>query len=277
MNLLENLRRMWTFYVNAHTKYDVHSPFISKLIVAMKEPLSREDNTKIQGVEIVRKKLLKDQRKISLQPMGAGSRLKENNTISVSQLAARSLSTPRQCLTYFRLLKWLQPSTILELGTSLGISTMYHHLAAPRAHLISIEGRMPVHRIAREIIAGHKKVKNIDLLQGLFDEHLENALTLLGKVDYVFIDGDHRGSSLIKYLQQILPHTHDRSIIVVHDIYWSDDMLDAWNEIITWPQIKASLDIYEMGVLIFNSSVLHQQNVRLISSWLKPWRQGFFC
>lgn len=276
MDVLQNLRRIWTFYSKAQTKYDIHSPLISKLLVALYEPLSRSENSRIQIAESERQKLLKDQQKIILEPMGAGSRLKEYNEITVSRLAARSLSTPRQCLMYFKLLKWLQPSTILELGTSLGISTMYHYLASPNARIISIEGRRLVHEIAREIIAGNHNGQNIELLQGLFDEHLERALTSLHKVDYVFIDGDHKGSSLTRYIRQILPYTHDESIIVVHDIYWSDDMLRAWNKIIAWPQIKASLDTFEMGILLFNTSILHKQNVRLISTWLKPWRQGFF-
>lgn len=276
MDVLQNIKRIWTFYSDARTKFDVHSPYISALILALKKPLSQDQYANIQIVETERKKLLADHSKITLEPMGAGSRLKENNEITVRELASRSLSTPRQCLMYFKLINWLKPTTLLELGTSLGVSTLYHHLAAPDAHLISIEGRGPVHRIARKIIDRNQVRGNIELLEGLFDDHLERVLTSIGKVDYVFIDGDHKGSSLIRYIRQILSYLDDESVIVVHDVYWSDDMLKAWKEIIDWPEVKASLDTYEMGILLFNRSILHKQNIRLVSTWLKPWRQGFF-
>ncbi len=276
VDVLQNMKRIWTFYLKAQTKYDIHSPYISNLIEGLMAPLGKDDLTKIQAAENERSKLLEDQRKITMEPMGAGSRLKDNDEITIRQLAARSLSTPRQCALYFRLIKWLQPTTILELGTSLGISTLYHHLAAPNAHLVSIEGRRCIHKFAQEMFAKNQAGKNVELLPGLFDDHLSRVLTSFVKVDYVFIDGDHKGSALMRYIQQILPYTHDKSIIVLHDIYWSDDMMLAWREIVTWPQIRASLDTYDMGILLFNPSILHKQNINLVSTWLKPWRQGFF-
>ena len=280
MDSLERLVEIWKFYQRAKTRYDVHSPYLAALIHhSLTRKLSRAEQQQLAKIESIRSLLLKDDAIIEIEPMGAGSRSGENHNTSMQSLAKHVLSTPRQCRFYFKLIIWQQPRTILELGTSLGISTLYQHFAAPGAQMISIEGRKSIYHLADRTIheLARAREKKLQLWQGTFDEHLHNALTQLEEVDYAFIDGDHKGSSLKRYLKAIISYTNPISIIIVHDIRWSADMLQAWKEVINWPEVRASIEMHDMGLLLFNPSILTKQQIALIPTWLKPWRQGFFA
>ena len=50
------------------------------------------------------------------------------------------------------MVKHYQPATILELGTSLGITTSYLSLAKPDARLITMEGSKEIADVAKKIL-----------------------------------------------------------------------------------------------------------------------------
>jgi predicted O-methyltransferase YrrM len=59
----------------------------------------------------------------------------------------------------FRMVKEYKPKTVLELGTSLGITTSYLAIANPDANVTTIEGSKEVAAIAEEKLQGFKTSK----------------------------------------------------------------------------------------------------------------------
>ena len=45
---------------------------------------------------------------------------------------------------------------------------------------------------------------------------------------------------------------HDDSFIIFDDINWSEEMKEAWKEIIKHPSVRISIDVYMMGIVFFN-------------------------
>jgi len=121
------------------------------------------------------------------------------------------------------------PGIILELGTSIGISTLALALAAPERRVVSVEGCPALAEIARENLRRHGAA-NVEILNMEFSE----ALTLLRKeethVSMAFIDGNHRGEALKQYVSQIST-MGDEMIIVADDIHLNRDMYNAWRSL----------------------------------------------
>ena len=86
-----------------------------------------------------------------------------------------------------------RPETVLELGTSLGISALYLRAASAKAGLITLEGCPETASQAR---ANFLTVGNppIELRVGMFSETLGHALKDLKTLDFLYLDGDHRAS-----------------------------------------------------------------------------------
>ncbi len=158
----------------------------------------------------------------------------------------------------------------------MGISTLYQHFASPLARFISIEGNKAIYDCASENISNIIDDAGPDLIHGLFENCLPSVLEGLERLDYLFIDGDHRYEAVLKNYHQIRPLLHDHSIVVIHDIYWSSGMSKAWFELTKLEEVRFSIDLFYMGILFFRPFNDQPVHVTLIRSICKPWRLGIF-
>jgi predicted O-methyltransferase YrrM len=120
----------------------------------------------------------------------------------------------------------IQPAVILELGTSLGISTLALALGAPDRKVISIEGCPELAAIARENLRNHG-ADNAEVLSMEFSEALNHLRSLGTMVEMAFIDGNHRGKALEEYVH-LIRGMGEEMIIVADDIRMNRDMTSTW-------------------------------------------------
>ena len=154
---------------------------------------------------------------------------------------------------------------ILELGTSLGISTLAMALAAEetkvvsaegnpalqaqKTKVVSVEGCPALAALARENLDRHG-AGNIRLLNMEFDDALEKLREEGIKVSFAFIDGNHRGEALMHYVHTIR-ELGEEMIIVADDIHLNRDMYRAWNCLATSGTVPVTLETFRFGILFF--------------------------
>jgi len=154
----------------------------------------------------------------------------------------------------YRLVEYAKPSDILELGTAMGISSLYIASAAPKSRIVSMEGCAVIAEKARENF-NRFGIMNIELVMGNFDHLLEKTLKDYDKLDFVLIDGNHRKDPTLDYFRQIVPILHPGSIVVIDDIHWSKGMEQAWKEIIAHEAVSISIDLFSAGILMFKEDI----------------------
>lgn len=120
---------------------------------------------------------------------------------------------------------------ILELGTSLGISTLALALAAPERRVVTIEGCPELAGIARENLLRHGAL-NVEVINMEFSDALDLLKREGGDISLAFIDGNHRGESLKQYALSIMA-LGEEVIIVADDIHMNRDMYSAWSSLAT--------------------------------------------
>ncbi|MDH3246516.1 MAG: class I SAM-dependent methyltransferase [Saprospiraceae bacterium] len=271
--MLESFMEFTKFYSSAISKYRVHSPFVTdvieEVIYGSKVPSNQE------RLEDIRQTFLQNHRKISLSTLGAPSRVSGSATRSIRQIAKSSLTPRSQAELLFRIVDYFRPTTMLELGTCLGVTSLYQYAGNQHAIFHTVEGDPETFAEAKKLFESiqHPGLKAI---QGRFADVLPSLLQNLKKVDYAFIDGDHTGEGLRRYLKILLPYIHDSSVIVLHDIHWSSDMAKAWCELRKYPDIKVSIDLFYLGLLFFRKEIDEPIHINLVSHWYKPWQNGFF-
>ena len=265
--------RFIRFFFQATTQYGVHSPFVFEF--AQKVLDDDRQFYAFSSLEILRDQLLADGQKIQVTDLGAGSQMKLGNSRSIKAIANSSLTTPLYCKMLFRIMQLYRPKSVLELGTSLGLSTLYLAQGAASAKIISLEGCPNIAKVAQKNFQTFKAT-NIDLRTGHFDHTLQKALADLGPLDFAFLDGNHRKAPSIDYFEQCLEHIHEQSILVFDDIHWSTEMEDAWEEIKAHPQVSLTIDLFFMGLVFFRSDFKVKQHFKLVPRTWKPWILGFF-
>lgn len=232
----------------AKTRHGVHSPFVYRLIDEV--IYNFKPRKEYREIELLRKKLLEDERFITITDLGAGSHVNNNRQKQVKQLAKNALKSPKLAQLIYRLVNEHKPSNIIELGTCLGLTTAYMAKAGTSARLISIEGCPETASVARENL-GLLGVNNVDVKTGNFDHIFPEVIEGLNKLDFVFIDGNHRKEATLNYFKWCLPKVHEGTLLIFDDIYWSKGMEEAWKEIKAHPQVTVSIDLFWIGLVYF--------------------------
>lgn len=234
--------------IRSKTRHGTHSPFVYDLVDRVIYDFDQRSYYDL--IERLRGELADDRRTLNITDLGAGSMLNKNRKKKISTLATNALKPPRIAKLIARLAEEFQPKNIIELGTCLGITTLYLSKASPSSSIITIEGCPETARVAQE---NFEKLgaDNIDIKVGDFDTLFPQLVAEASAIDFLFIDGNHRKSATLDYFYQSLPKVHDESLLIFDDIYWSEGMKEAWEEIKSHPSVTVTVDLFYIGLVFF--------------------------
>jgi predicted O-methyltransferase YrrM len=185
---------------------------------------------------------------------GAGSRVDRSADRTVRSFVRGSSVTPRYGALLYRIVQWFRPEMVLELGTGLGVSTLYLAAASPGVPLHSMEGNTERAAFAASLLC-RSGLEQVSIHWGPLDRKLEDLLPQLPGRYVAFIDANHRYEPTVMYVRMILSRAGEEAVIVLDDIYWSGEMERAWKEVISWPGIRVSVDLFRMGVLFLRKDL----------------------
>jgi predicted O-methyltransferase YrrM len=232
--------------------HGVHSPFVFNLVSEVFRKKISSDI--IFKIETIRRKQISDHRTIEVKDYGTGSEMKKSNLRKVSEIARCSPVTKKYGKLLAALSAEFGKSSIIEFGTSLGISTMYLAFANPEAIVYTMEGCPAISEIARNNFE-ETGLKNIRLLTGSFEKLLPDIEDGKIRPGLVFIDGNHRKEPLIEYFNRIVNLSDENTVIILDDIYNSFEMGEAWKEIKKNEKISFTIDIFKMGIAFFRQGM----------------------
>ena len=179
---------------------------------------------------------------------GAGTRTKFLKR-TVAGFAKNAVIHPASGRVLFNLSGYFKPQQIIELGTGLGIGTMYLALGNPSAKVITIEGNPVLAAIAEENFrkAG---LENICIVTGRFDDVLPGIIKNCAGNLMVFIDGNHTFEATLRYCGMFTSIIGFKGVIIIDDINWSAGMMSAWETICSFYEKAVHVNLFNMGILI---------------------------
>ncbi len=256
--MIHQAKSYFNYRTKAVGKHGVHSPFVYDLLHHVLD--KKDEFYAFKAIELIRESLKINQQTIEVNDLGAGSKVNNTNKRSISQIIKSSAKAPKYGQLLFRLANYFEANTIVELGTSLGISTAYLGKARKSSSIYTLEGANEITKLAQQNF-NKLKLPNIKIIEGNFDETLPNLLEKVEKVDLVFFDGNHTEKATLTYFEQCLEKVHEDSIFVFDDIYWSEGMTKAWKTIKKNEQVTVTLDIFELGIVFFKKELKKQDFV----------------
>jgi predicted O-methyltransferase YrrM len=241
-------------WLDAVDEHSIHSPFFfdfyNRVICGETDPLFFE-------IEKTRAHLLNDRTLIKVKDLGAVSPHFKNGNREIGRVAATSLNEEKYCLLFYRIARHAEAKSLLELGTSMGISSLYLS-NAKGTKLVTFEGNKAMINIAHTNFE-HFKRKNIKLIEGNIDQTLPDYLQNPAKIDFALIDANHRYDPTIRYFNLLAKRMSDHGVIVIDDIYYSEEMGRAWKELKKHDLVYGSIDLFRCGILFFDL-VLNKQH-----------------
>jgi predicted O-methyltransferase YrrM len=245
---------------NSGTRHSVHSPFVYELVDKVFR--NQKDNQAFQDIAKLRRKLLHKSQVIEITDFGTGANHKSysHRFERVASIARNTSVSSKYGRLLYRLVEHFRPQTIIELGTSIGISTLYMSMANPFAKVYTIEGCTTKSEQAATNF-NTLQVSNVEQQIGRFDLVLPDLLSQVVKLDFAFIDGNHTYEATIENFEMLLRSAHNDTVFVFDDIHWSVSMQKAWDEIIDHDRVTVSVDIFRMGMVFLRKELSKQKFV----------------
>ena len=252
--------------------HGVHSPYLFEWV----RMVMSDKNTYYvwDEIEEIRQEMLKDTRELEFVDYGSGKLKGENGERRrVCDIAKGSLARRKDAQLLARLVGWLgrslltSPSRggtgdeasedrkglmIVELGTSLGVTTAYLTAMDSRNKVVTYEGCPAVAEVAR---ANWEKLglSNIACVVGeITVDSLQLAVDSLSGIDVAFIDANHTCEATLTYFNALASRVHEKSVVVVDDIHYNEDMEKAWKAICADERVTTTMDLYRMGLVFFD-------------------------
>jgi predicted O-methyltransferase YrrM len=229
--------------------HGIHSPFVFDFV---KNVLNDKQNySDYQSIEKIRKQLLADSSEIEVEDFGAGSSVIKTNKRVVSAIAASSLKPKKYAQLLYRMVQYYKPGTIVELGTSFGITTAYLASANAASKVFTCEGAAAIASIAKQNFEA-LQLNNVQITEGDFAKTLSPLLANLTEINFAFIDGNHRKEATLEYFAKLLNSSTLNSVLIFDDIHWSGEMEEAWEAIKRRPQVTLTIDLFFIGIVFIN-------------------------
>ena len=254
--------RIWTYVRHVLSAWNttgegIHSPYLFYLV----RFVLHDRNAFYCFADIERRRSLLMACPDELDVVDYGSRgSKEGTHVSrrVCDIASGQLESPRVGQVLFRLVHYMgqqekRPLEILELGTSLGVTTAYLASVDSRNKVMTLEGSEAVLTVAQGIWRA-LKLENIEWKQGNIDDTLFKYAR--AGLDVVYVDANHTYEATMRYVQYLLPRLTERGVVVIDDIHYSEDMERAWQELKQDKRVTTSMDLYHIGMLFVHPCYL---------------------
>lgn len=243
--------------MQAKNAHGIHSPFVFEFI---NEVLNdKRTFYQLEEVEKIRHKMYQDSTVLQVEDFGAGSHLQNKKERTVCDIARTAGRNKKFGELLFKMVLHYKPHHIVELGTSMGLGTMYLALANSGSEVHTIEGGTEIAMQAGKHFEA-MGLQNIKQYIGNFDEILVDVLKEVGVVDLLFVDGNHRKQPTLNYFEWAKPFLHSNSIVIFDDIHWSEEMHDAWEQIKKDEFVKFSIDLFFFGIVFFREDFKEKQD-----------------
>ena len=257
--MLQQIKSYIKFLFHSKNEHGVHSPFVFDLVT--KCFYNNIKYPEYEALKFYRKSLLANKNTIEVTDFGAGSRVFKSNVRAISKIAQTAGITPKNAELLFRIVRYFQPTTILEIGTSLGLATSALSLGNEKAKIITLEGCPNTMKAAKKMfqVSSFKLPNNaVEFVNTEFNLYFENlkpeTLNLKPQIfDLIYFDGNHSKKATLAYFEALLPTISNDSVWIFDDIHWSAEMEEAWEIIKNHPKVTVTIDTFQWGIVFFRA------------------------
>ena len=246
--MLQIIKSYLKFFYNSKNQHGVHSPFVFNLVT--KCFYDKKKYPEYTVLKNYRKSLLADKNLIEVTDFGAGSKVFKSNKRQIAKIAKTAGISPKRAELLFRITNYFQPSTILEIGTSLGLATTALSLGNKTSKITSLEG-CPNTLYQCQLQLQKYNFNNIECINTEFSSYLKNFQLPASNFQLIYFDGNHSKQATLHYFKLLLPTITNETVWIFDDIHWSIEMEEAWEKIQQQPKVTVTIDTFQWGIVFF--------------------------
>jgi hypothetical protein len=224
--------------------HGIHSPFLFRLITTVIEDRRRyPEYKKFKELNIRALRLLDNLQDSSFTSVYYQSNLQNSKPRKFFRIVEFPL---RYSKVVFRLIRFFKPSSIINHGSTLGVNP---------AVIAMADNLIPVYLVIKD---SEYEVFSKELLK---DSAISNIYYLPENSEPPFLPE----LSIVNYpfnpelariiIRKCLDSHGDNSVLIIRGIHESKNMEDIWHEVIDFEDVRVSLDLFEIGIVLFRKGL----------------------
>ena len=231
--------------------FGIHSPFLFRLITTVVE--GKRNNPEYKNFKQLKKgaiHLLKG----SIGPDIENLFSEYNLPSSKSGKLYRKIELPlRYSKALYRLIQYFQPSNIFYFGPSLGVNLLIASQANPKSTVYQIDENPFFHKFSGGLITNSNEMSI---------KYLSEDPPPLVKAEFCFVDYPYHPALSRKIVQKRIENHGIDDVLIIRGIHESKEMEDCWTELTASTEVRVTLDLFEMGIVLFRKG-LQKENFTL--------------
>jgi len=167
--------------------------------------------------------------------------------------------------------KAFRSQTIVELGTSLGISSSYL-VSSFCEQFVGIEGSKQLAKIAKRNVLSISPTATV--VHAMVDEILEELISRwAAELDLLYVDANHNFEPTLRYMDRFAPHLKPGALVIFDDIHWSEEMWEAWRILQNRQGFSHALDLGRFGLCRWQGGTIHpkQYSLAFYTGWIRKY------
>ncbi|MFY7936640.1 MAG: class I SAM-dependent methyltransferase [Flavobacterium sp.] len=257
--MLHILKSYIKFLWNSKNEHGVHSPFVFDLVT--KCFYNKTKHPEYEVLDDYRFNLLLERQIIEVFNFGGGSRSLKSNKRKISDIAKNNEINRNKTKLLFRIVRYFQPSEILEIGTSLGLATHALSLASEfDTKIISVEECPEILKYTNRNFLNYfsfDKLDTINFVNPVFSTFLKKyqleTTTKNCEWKLIYFNKSQSKKSTLDYFELLLPTVTNYSVWIINDIHKSIENEDTWEIIKKHPKVKVTIDTFHFGMVFFRA------------------------
>ena len=168
--------------------------------------------------------------------------------------------------------KAFRSQTIIELGTSLGISSSYLVSSSFCEQFAGIEGSKQLAEIANRNVQSISPSATV--VHAMVDEILEELISKwAAELDLLYVDANHNFEPTLRYMDRFAPHLKPGALVIFDDIHWSKEMWEAWRILQNRQGFSHALDLGRFGLCRWQGGTIHpkQYSLAFYTGWIRKY------
>lgn len=241
------------YYLTATSRYKVHSPFVFDFVENVLE--DKRTFYAFDEVEALRKLIYRDKRSVSMAT---------NQPSNIKTIARKHTSLPYCCRVLFKTIHHYKPKTILELGTTFGVTTIYAATAALDRKVFTTDASSSILNVAKE----NFKLLGVANIHAITDDY-SNALDQIEAQSIQCLIINPAAVTALD-ANAVVHLIAEKGMVIVTDIQNTEAQL-FWKSLQETTQMSLSIDLFQMGIIWKNNEVKAKQSHTLIPSHWRLW------
>ena len=239
--------------------HGVHSPFVYNLITKVIE--EKASFYAFDEIEKYRKELLS-----------------QKNDLSI--LTTKEAQSREYGALLFRIVNFFKCQSVLQIGSSTGIMSLYLAMASKHCDCFALEERPNILCAIKDFVLAHNLDK-FHFVEGNSKEALMKFQSTSTQMDLIFINQLPESMTVEELYSLCQSLRHKETVLIINEIKRNKNMNKLWLMMRNHPQSRVSIDLFALGILFFDDK-LHKKHYKTYFNYGKKqnihknWRRRLY-